>query len=67
MDLIPDEEEVDLSKLPTLREVPLLPVDYPLFSWEDWPDSRAALVPGGMTKKFEKACWNAMVDTFTEA
>lgn len=45
-----------------ITELPALPADYPLFDWADWPESYAALVPGGPTKAFEKACWNAMVE-----
>ena len=69
MDFIPDDEEEEvIVDLPTLQMAdPLLPEDYPLFNWDDWPNSRAALVPGGPTKYFEKACWNAIIDTFSEA
>lgn len=44
-----------------ITELPVLPASYPLFDWADWPASYAALVPGGPTKAFEKACWNAIV------
>lgn len=68
MSVIPDEEEEAVLDLPTLQmSEALLPSDYPLFSWEDWPDSLAALVPGGPTKNFEKACWNAVIDAFSGA
>lgn len=50
-----------------LTQIPVLPSDYPLFDWADWPDSRAALVKGGETRKFQRQCWNAMVDLFTGA
>lgn len=50
-----------------ITELPVLPAEYPLFDWADWPKSRAALVPGGPTKEFEKACWNAIVDYMAEA
>lgn len=50
-----------------LKTIPLLPEDYPLFSWDDWPDSLAALVPGGPTKNFEMACWNALVTYLSDA
>lgn len=50
-----------------LKTIPLLPEDYPLFSWDDWPDSLAALVPGGPTKNFEMACWNALVSYLSDA
>lgn len=46
----------------SITELPVLPESYPLFDWEDWPASYAALVPGGPTKAFEKKCWNGMVD-----
>lgn len=45
-----------------ITDLPVLPASYPLFSWDDWPASYAALVPGGPTKAFEKACWNAIVE-----
>ena len=50
-----------------LKTIPVLPKEYPLFRWEDWPDSRAALVSGGPTRNFQKACWNAIADTLTDA
>lgn len=50
-----------------LKTIPLLPEDYPLFGWDDWPDSLAALVPGGPTKHFEMACWNALVTYLSDA
>lgn len=61
---IPEEEVIDV---PSLQTVPVLPSDYPLFSWDDWPGSRAALVSGGLTKNFEKACWNAIIDALAQA
>lgn len=61
---IPDEEE---NIKPGLTEIPVLPSDYPLFSWDDWPDSRAALVPGTPTKFFAKETWNAIVDAINDA
>ena len=51
----------------TLMELPLLSVDFPLFSWVDWPDSYAALYSGGSTANFEKECWNDIVDTLEAA
>lgn len=63
---LPGEEDIVID-VPSLQTVPVLPADYPLFDWADWPDSRAALVQGGMTKKFEKACWNAIIDTLADA
>lgn len=50
-----------------LQDFPVLPETYPLFEWANWPDSHAALIPGGPTKQFEKACWNALVDTVADA
>lgn len=49
-----------------VSKLPLLSSDYPLFDWADWPDSRAALVPGGATRNFQKACWNAIVDALSD-
>lgn len=50
-----------------LREIPVLPEDYPLFDWADWPDSKAALIQGGPTRDFEMACWNDIVQTLVDA
>lgn len=50
-----------------LKEIPVLPEDYPLFDWADWQSSRDALVPGGPTRRFAKECWNAIVDTLADA
>lgn len=50
-----------------ITELPVLPAEYPLFDWADWPESYAALVPGGPTKAFQKACWNAIVNYMAEA
>ena len=50
-----------------LQDFPVLPETYPLFEWENWPKSYASLIPGGPTKQFEKACWNALVDTVADA
>ena len=50
-----------------LHDIPVLPENYPLFDWSDWPRSRAALVSGGPTNQFEMACWNAIVDTLNNA
>ena len=50
-----------------VTQIPILPVDYPLFDWNNWPNSYAALVPGGPTKAFEKACWNAIIDYVSQA
>lgn len=66
--ILPDdgEEEVEL-KHPKLQTMPVLPGDYPLFDWADWPQSHAALAPGIPTTRFEKKCWNAIVDTLGDA
>lgn len=50
-----------------LKEYGVLPETYPLFDWDDFPDSHAALVPGGPTEYFKMDCWNAMVDALGEA
>lgn len=65
MSAIPDEEEVE--EQPGLTTIPILPEDYPLFSWDDWPESRAALVSGTPTKYFAKETWNAIVDAINDA
>lgn len=44
-----------------INEAPVLDADYPLFSWDDWPQSRDALVPLTPVEQFEAACWNDMV------
>lgn len=50
-----------------LHKIPVLPADYPLFDWADWPESRAALVERGPTNAFQMACWNAIVTHLAEA
>lgn len=40
---------------------PVLDYDYPLFSWDDFPQSRDALFPLTPVELFETACWNEMV------
>ena len=45
-----------------LKTLPVLPENYPLWDWADWPDSRAALVSGGPTRNFQKECWNSIID-----
>lgn len=47
--------------------LPLLPADYPLFDWADWPTDRAALVELGETQNFRAACWAAIVETLIDA
>ena len=66
---IPGEEEEEyVYDGPVLQmSSAVLPADYPLFDWADWPKSRAALVPGGVTRNFERACWNALMDHMNTA
>ena len=45
-----------------LIKTPVLPTNYSLFSWLNWPQSRDALSQGGVVSGFEKDCWNAIVD-----
>lgn len=52
---------------PGLETIPVLPVDYPLFDWADWPESRAALQPGVATSRFQKDAWNAIVNALGDA
>ena len=66
--IIPDPgEEEEKVKRPKLQTVPVLPEDYPLFDWDWWPRSYAALAPGIPTTRFEKDCWNNIVDTLAAA
>lgn len=44
-----------------INKLPCLSPAYPLFDWKTWPDSEAALVQGGSTRKFQISCWNAIV------
>lgn len=48
-------------------DIPILPSDFALFDWADWPDSRAALVSGEYTHNFRKEAWNAIVDRLAAA
>lgn len=48
-------------------KLPILRPDYPLFSWDDWPDSRDALIAEGEAKYFEKEAWNDIIDTLATA
>lgn len=50
-----------------LPDINILPTEYPLFDWADWPDSLAALVKDGPTSAFQIACWNAIVTHLAEA
>ena len=63
-DLLGKEEE---PQPPGIAYIPVLPSDYPLFDWNDWPESRDALVPGMPTKYFQRATWNTIVDTINDA
>lgn len=53
--------------IPSLGNLPVLPRDYPLFDWNDWPDARAALTSGTATNQFPKEAWNAIVDALADA
>lgn len=55
------------KKIPGLEKIPVLPADYPLFDWADWPESRAALQPGVATIRFQKDAWNDIVNTLNDA
>lgn len=50
-----------------LNDIYVLPSGFPLFDWSVWPDSEAALIPGGFTHEFEKECWNAIVNLLSVA
>ena len=63
-----EEEEEYVYDGPVLQmSSAVLPSNFPLFDLKDWPKSRAALVPGGVTRNFEKACWNALMDRMDRA
>lgn len=53
--------ETEEATIPGLETIPILPPDYPLFDWADWPQSRAALQSGVSTSRFQKDAWNAIV------
>lgn len=40
---------------------PILDADFPLFSWDDFPQSRDSLVSGMPVALFEADCWDSMV------
>lgn len=61
------EAEPKVSADGRLLDLPVLDSTFPLFDWEDWPDSESALVSGGQTAAFEKEAWNAIVDTLADA
>lgn len=65
--ITPDEEEEEVKTHTLQITEPVLPSDYPLFSWDTWPNSFNALVPGGVTRNFEKACWNDIIGTLADA
>lgn len=47
--------------LELIDHAPVLDGDYRLFYWDDFPQSRDALVTGTPTERFETSCWNTMV------
>lgn len=46
----------------TLDSLPLLPESSQPFSWDDYPESRAALVPGGQCIAFSSKTWLEIVN-----
>lgn len=50
-----------------LKDIPVLPVEHPLYDWSDWQSSRNALVSGTPTRYFAKEAWNAIIDSLNEA
>lgn len=66
-EILGDEDFIQAAEKPGLTMIPCLPEDWPLFDWEDWPESRAALVSGCPTKYFQKETWNAIIDTINDA
>ena len=42
--------------------IPLLAEDYPLFDWDDHPQSYYALGEGELVSGFQKETWNAIID-----
>lgn len=51
----------------TIDDIPFLPKDQPLFSWDDHPESLAALVSGGDCAAFKIDTWNAIVIALANA
>lgn len=66
-EILGDEDFIQAEEKPGLTIIPCLPEDWPLFDWEDWPESRAALVSGNPTKYFQKETWNAIIDAINDA
>lgn len=50
-----------------MKLAPILDKDYPLFSWDDHPKSRDALVPGTPVEQFQTTCWSSMVRKMHDA
>ena len=44
-----------------IDHAPVIDQDHPLFSWDDFPQSRDSLVSGTPVSLFETDCWDAMV------
>ena len=44
-----------------IDHAPVIDQDHPLFSWDDFPQSRDSLVSGTPVSLFEADCWDAMV------
>lgn len=49
--------------LDLIDHAPILEEDFPLFSWDDFPQSRDSLVSGMPVALFEADCWDSMVST----
>lgn len=45
-----------------IDRIPLLAEDYPLFDWDDHPQSYYALGEGELVSGFQKETWNAIID-----
>jgi len=45
-----------------IDRIPLLAKDYPLFDWDDHPQSYYALGEGELVSGFQKETWNAIID-----
>lgn len=48
-------------ELDFIDNVPFLESDYPLFSWDEFPQSKNALERGKPVALFETVCWNKLV------
>lgn len=51
----------------SLKDIPVLSENHPLYDWTDYQSSRDALVKGTPTKYFAKEAWNAIVDSLNDA